>query len=260
LDEVQKQNYKDWVMAILALVSLILIIVKDSVDLSPLIDKVLSFSDNTIWMIFIVDYVYGFVKAGKENQRKTFIKKHIIELIAILPFDALLKSVRMMRLIPASRMARMLRFIRVLAYGSRISRMLQRFLATHNFYLVVTLTVLCVALGAVALSFFEEISFAESVWRSFLSANGESGDTPITTQGKVVASFLMLTGAGFTGVLTATIAAFFIDGTGKNAASVNPHIEVIMKQLERFDALSESEIDEIIRILTAMKKNDKSEV
>jgi voltage-gated potassium channel len=204
--------------------------------------------DTGIWVIFCVDYFYGIKKA---QDRKLFVKTHIIELIAILPFNTLLKSLRMMRLISASRMGAMLRLVRMIAYGSRLSRMLRSFFATHNFYLAVIFTVICVLLGAVSLSYFEKISIEESIWRSFLSTNGESGDSPITIEGRLVSSLLMITGAGFTGILTATVAAFFLEG--RKAVSMNPHINAIIKELERFDDLNKSDVEEIARVLIALK-------
>jgi len=149
---------KDYLMALLAVVSVGLVIAEDRLILTPEQTAVLSWTDNLIWLIFFVDYAVGI---WASEARWDYFKSHLIELVAILPFNSLLKGLRVLRL---------LRLVRLVAYGGRMAWMFRRFFATHNFYLSVIFTGVFILLGSVAVTHFEGMSFGDALWWAFVPA------------------------------------------------------------------------------------------
>jgi voltage-gated potassium channel len=256
--EVTKRSYKEWIMAILAVLSVSLIIVEDRLDLTQQYINAMRWIDDGIWLVFCMDYAVG-LKAAES--RKAFVREHIIELIAILPFNAILKGLRVFNLARTARMARLLktvRLVRLLVYLSRAALMLRRFFATNNFYLAVIFAAIFISFGAMGLSYFENMSIDDAIWSAFvITTNGDI--TPATIEGRFVAAFLMLTGVGFVGILTGTVATFLLTPDHReNSLQSNPHVEIIIGQLERFDELTGEDVEEIGRVLVAMKGEQKS--
>jgi voltage-gated potassium channel len=243
-------------MALLAVVSVGLVIAEDRLILTPEQTAVLSWTDSLIWLIFSVDYAVGI---WASEARWDYFKSHLIELVAILPFNSLLKGLRVLRLLRltrAARLIRLLRLVRLVAYGGRMAWMFRRFFATHNFYLSVIFTGMFILLGSVAVTHFEGMSFGDALWWAFVTATtvGYGDLSPATTEGRIVAAFLMITGIGFIGFLTGTVATFFLTPAPDVSRKINPHIELVIRQLQDFDSLSEEEVREIGRVLVALRK------
>jgi voltage-gated potassium channel len=259
--ELKSRNYKEWIMALLAIASVGLVVVEDRMSLTPAQTEFLSWADAGIWTIFVVDYTLGLYLS---TTRWHYVKGHIIELIAILPFNSLLKGLRVLRLLRlsrAARLTRLLRLVRLVAYGGRMALMLRQFFATHNFYLSVIFTTLFILFGSMAVSHFEGMSFGDAIWWAFVTATtvGYGDISPTTTEGRFVAAFLMLTGIGFIGLLTGTVATFFLAPAPENSQkALNPHIELIIKQLQDFESLSEEDVIEMGRVLVALQRTKMS--
>jgi voltage-gated potassium channel len=259
MNDLNVKNYKEWIMALLAIASVGLIVLEDRMTLDPFQARLLSGVDTGIWLIFVVDYTVGLYLS---RARWDYAKGHVVELIAILPFSSLLKGLRALRLVRLSRAARLVRLtrmVRLVAYGTRMAWMLRRFFATHNFYLSVIFTTLFILFGSMAVSHFEGMKFGDALWWAFVTATtvGYGDISPTTTEGRFVAAFLMVTGIGFIGLLTGTVATFFL--SPQSGKKLNPHIELVIKQLQSFDSLSEEDVLEIGRVLLALRKNKRDD-
>ena len=249
------QRNKEWFIVLLAVASVGLVIIEDRVPPDSVEMTVLTWLDTCIWLIFVADYAIGM---WKSDERWKYFKGHLIELIAILPFSALLKGLRAVRLFRFTRLARTMRLVRLAAYAIRLTRVLRRFFAAHNFYLAVIITALFILFGSVAISHFEEMSLGDALWWAFVTATtvGYGDISPTTTEGRFMAAFLMIIGVGFLGFLTGAVSSFFLSpDTDDTSKPLNPHIQLIMKQLRNFDSLSKSEVLEITQILTALKQD-----
>ena len=247
----------DFFLIFLAVASVGLIIAEERMDFTEAEEGIFGLVDTAVWLIFVADYFSRFFLAG---DKKHYVKTHIIELIAILPFDALfkgLRSLRLFRMLRSTRALRILRLIRLAAYFGRAHRYASRFLRQHNFQYVLFFTVLTVLIGAAAVRYFEQMGFYDALWWAFVTATtvGYGDISPSTAGGRIVAIMLMLVGIGFISTLTGTIASFFVAPAPEPEAKPgNEFLALALRRLENFENLSTEEVREICAVLQGLKE------
>ena len=151
------------------------------------------------WLAFSMDLIYGIWKA--ENRRE-FLKRHPLEIASVLlPF------------------LRPLRLMRVISFGSLA---LQRVAIGRQFAITVK-----VAISALFISYIAAIqinisersiegsnikTFSDGLWWAVTTVTtvGYGDRYPTTTEGRLLAVLLMITGISLVGVITASVAAWFV--------------------------------------------------
>jgi len=195
-----------------------------------------------IWAVFLVEYVMRFTLA---RSRSVFFRANLLDLVAILPWDVL----RGMRLLRLLRLLRMLRGLEVLW---RVSATVRGVLRTNRLQYVVVATALLIVLGGLLIRQVEPgiTSAEDGIWWSLVTAStvGYGDIAPKTSLGRLIAAGLMLTGIGTLGMITGSIATYFIGLRGAR----NPHVRHIQEQLDRWDDLNHGERHELGRVLVAL--------
>jgi voltage-gated potassium channel len=151
------------------------------------------------WFAFALDLIYGIWKA---ESKKEYLKRHPLELASVLlPF------------------LRPLRLMRVISFGSLA---LQKVAIGRQFAITVK-----VAVSAVFISYIAAIqitisertvegsnikTFSDGLWWAVTTVTtvGYGDRYPTTTEGRLVAVLLMITGISLVGVITASVAAWFV--------------------------------------------------
>lgn len=153
----------------------------------------------TVWGAFALDFA---IRMGLADQRSAYARKHW--------YDAALIALPILRPL---RLLRLIAFLRILnrsAAGSLVGR------ATT--YAVGT-AALSVCLGAIAVLDAEQdaeganiTTFGDALWwaSTTVTTVGYGDRFPVTTQGRFIAVGLMLLGIAMVGVVTASVAAWFI--------------------------------------------------
>ncbi len=165
--------------------------------------------DYTIWALFAVEYL---AKLALAPSRKQFVRTHILDLIIVaVPF---FRPARIGRLMNLGRLGR----IAVLT-ADIVAR--AKKLMTHKGLHFVLLAVMLIVFTSAGLVTIAERSanganihdFGQGLWRAIVTVTTVGyGDTyPVTPFGQGVAVALMLVGIGLLGVLTATVASYFVD-------------------------------------------------
>jgi voltage-gated potassium channel len=173
----------------------------------PAFDESISNSTNNVlslvqwvcWLAFAVDLIYGIWKA---ESKKEFLKRHPLEIASVLlPF------------------LRPLRLIRVISFGSLA---LQKVAIGRQFAITVK-----VAISALFISYIAAIqitisersiegsnikTFSDGLWWAVTTVTtvGYGDRYPTTTEGRMLAVLLMITGISLVGVITASVAAWFV--------------------------------------------------
>ena len=131
---------------------------------------------------------------------------------------------------------------------------INRFLETNNF--IYAFTIATVFGGAVFISIVEKMKFVDALWWSFVTTTtvGYGDISPTTSLGRIIAVVLMIVGIGFIGMLTGTIATFFIKNKEKNLTYREGIIEDIKNKLDDFDSLTREDLTDMFNVLERLKE------
>lgn len=200
--------------------------------------------DKLIWIIFVIDVSFRFLKSESKIE---FIKKNPFDIIAIIPLDSIFRL---------ARFARLFRIVRALAITKRYSGPFFEILKTNGLQKVVSFTAILVIVAAIPVMFVEPsvTNYYDALWWSVVTTTTVGyGDVIVETGlGRIIAIVLMVFGIGLLGMITGSIATYFI---GDNKGD-DPTINFLKSQLDRFDDLSNRELDSIIAILEKSKKHN----
>lgn len=213
-------------MALLAVISIILIVLDYAHEIN-IISPPYSIVDNSILIIFAVDY---FVRLFYARDKKKFFKENIFDLLSIIPVNNLFYIFRVARVGRAFRLLKLLRIFRLVGLTGR----LHKFLKTNGlvYYLYISLTVILIASSLYCIS--EKVSFGTALWWSITTATtvGYGDVSPTTGLGKAAAILLMFLGIGFIGMLTSSLTNFFDTSTDNDLEKELAELKQQNKDLE----------------------------
>ena len=176
------------------------------------LSRLLSVIDIIICSIFLFDFVLRFYKSESKLQ---FMKWGWIDLIASIPTLDIFRAGRTLRLI------RLIRILRAFRSTKHIIHHIYSNRAEGAFKTVAIIAIVMVLFSSIAILQFEDsptsnIKTAEdAIWWACatITTVGYGDHYPVTTEGRVVAVFLMVTGVGFVGVFSGFVASWFIKGS-----------------------------------------------
>ncbi len=215
-------------MLILALLFVPIAVAPHLVTVTPDVNAALETLTWFIWAAFVAEYLTLLYLAP---DRRRMIRSHWVDLVIIaLPFLRPLRAVRALRL------------LRAFAGVGRAAVAARRISARRGFrgFLLIVLGVLVVGAGLVYA--FERgqpdstiVSFPDALWWAVVTATtvGYGDAFPVTPEGRGVAAVLMLLGIALLSVVTANIAAYFIETDEEALADVKVRLDRIEALLER---------------------------
>jgi voltage-gated potassium channel len=224
-------------LVILSVVMIPLILLPLISDLPDDVDLAFFAADVVIWVVFAFDY---FVKLALAPQRWFFVKHNVLELIVVI--------------VPFLRPLRALRILRLAAFvgiGSQKSRH-----STHvrgvGYVVVITLA-LVIVLSAVVYEMEHDAAGAniktwpDSLWwaASTASTVGYGDRVPVTAGGRISALLLMISGIALLGVITASLATFFVSHSRGEKE----------EEEEQFEAVEDERHRQILDRLTAIESS-----
>lgn len=216
-------------LMVLSLLWLPVLVVPMVATLSPDLAETFDAIDYFVWAVFVVEYL---AKLYLVPTRLKFIRTHVVDLAVIA-----------MPMLRPLRAARLLRFLRVARAGLLVTNALNRGRAvlTHRGLHYVLLTALAVVfVGAAIVLVFERKasggnihSYGDALWWALVTMTtiGYGDHFPVSTGGRGVAVVLMLVGISLVGVVTATIASYFIEDKSERDKTA------LIERLDRLEAM-----------------------
>lgn len=151
------------------------------------------------WIAFATDLVYGLINA---KNKKQYLKKHPLEVAAVLlPF---LRPLRLMRVISFGGLA-----IQKVAIGRQFAITIKVLLAS---IFVAYISAVQITITERSVDGSNIKNFGDGLWWAITTVTtvGYGDRYPTTTEGRCLAVVLMIMGISLMGVITASVAAWFV--------------------------------------------------
>lgn len=194
----------DAVAGIMALIAIIIVMLSISDSLTEKEIRYIRIGDNIIYIVFVLDYLFRLIIS---KNKKTFFMNNIIDLIAILPYAVIFPF----------KYGNFIKLIRVITYLWRLVENIKEILFTSDFIYAFGITIVTTIIGSIAIYIVESKNnvgmrnYGDALWWSIVTVTtvGYGDITIVTTVGRIIASILMITGIGFLGMVTSTMATYF---------------------------------------------------
>lgn len=151
------------------------------------------------WIAFATDLVYGLINT---KNKKQYLKKHPLEVAAVLlPF---LRPLRLMRVISFGGLA-----IQKVAIGRQFAITIKVLLAS---IFVAYISAVQITITERSVDGSNIKNFGDGLWWAITTVTtvGYGDRYPTTTEGRCLAVVLMIMGISLMGVITASVAAWFV--------------------------------------------------
>lgn len=203
-------------------------------------------ADYVIWVLFGLDY---FVRLYLAPERRSFVRGHLMDLAVVaLPF---LRPLRVLRAMGGLRVLQASRLAAYAGTGLSHARAIVTRRGLHHVLVIVVAIMLVSSALEVAFEAHAKGStihnFGDALWWSVVTVTsvGYGDKYPVTGAGRAVAVVLMITGIALFGVVTASIASYFVEqdelGQDRRIEERMDEILAVLHRLEaRMDALEGS--------------------
>lgn len=201
-----------------------------------------------VWIAFAAEFLIGLRRAERKGR---FVRESWFDvLIIVLSPPIVPQALQSTRVLRAARLLRLVRAGAVLTIGLRSIR---RAFGKRKFHYVGAVAVGIVGLGALGVYLVEHgqnkaiASPSDALWWAIVTATtvGYGDVSPVTSEGRVLAVILMLTGIGVIGVFTATLASFFVEGQ-----TDAPDLDAKLSQIEQ-------KLDSMMAVIAERSGRDK---
>ncbi len=236
-DEMQHFGFLEVAVLVLSVYVLGALIAQTVFHVSPNVSLLLDRIDTFVCVVFLADFVVRFRRAPS---KLAFMRWGWIDLVSSIPAYDFLRWGRMLRLIRLFRILRAFRSARhLIAFLFR--NRARGFIGTAILAVVVLLIFSCIAVLVFEDSTDSNIKTPfDAIWWAISTITTVGGDRfPVTTEGKLVAIVLMVTGVGFFGVLTGLFARLFVEPELRKEESDIRHlateIRLLRESIERME-------------------------
>jgi voltage-gated potassium channel len=203
----QKLNSWDWLVLVVAVVSLLLVLLETFLHIPAGILSVLHTVDTLSCVIFLTDII---VRWQREKWAAAFWRWGWFDLLASIPFDSAFRTLQAIRIYRIIRLIRVLKKLQTLTGGTSLN---EKLLALPAIALVMVFFSTNLILEVERLDSTSNIKTAgDALWWALSTVTTVGyGDTyPVTTEGRIIAAVLMLIGIALFGSMSAIITSKLI--------------------------------------------------
>lgn len=208
--------------------------------------------ENSILFIFFLDYILGLYLT--ENKKK-YIKVHMLNLIAIIPINSIFRAFpvfRTLRVLLLYEVIQVFKILRIVAFGRKVKYDINNFLKTSGFLYIILVSIAAIFFSSAAIYYAEPSikSFEDALWWSIVTATtlGYGDITPYTLLGRIIAALLMFSGITFVGIYTGLITMYFINNKKINSLK-DGRIDI--------SHLDEKEVHEVLKYIDSIVSKRK---
>ncbi|PPA68725.1 potassium channel family protein [Jeotgalibacillus proteolyticus] len=184
------------------------------------------------------------------KNKKKYIKNNPFDFIAIIPLDSVFQFARFLKVLRLT----------VLFKKTPVFHILQ----TNGLNKVITMMVILIIFSAIPITVLEPgiQTFTDGIWWAVVTATtvGYGDISPITTTGRVIAVLLMIFGIGLIGMVTSSIATYFIktnDSKEIQPPNPNPTVDYVKGQLDNYQNLSDHDFERLLFLVSSLRNENK---
>jgi voltage-gated potassium channel len=194
-------------------------------SLTPRTHEALDLALTAVWVLLGADYL---VRLALARRRLRFVRRHLLDLLILV--------------VPMFRPLRALRVVTVLGVLNRQLR--DDFRGRVAVYVGATVGLVGFVAALAVLEAERNApdatitTFGEAVWWTIttVSTVGYGDRYPVTVEGRIVAATLMVAGIALLGVVTASIAAWFVENVRRAGEQVSEDVEEVSSDVEETQA------------------------
>ena len=208
--ETEKLTFLNMLIIVLSIYVLIAIMIDTFFKLPLQVSRVLILIDDMICLVFLYDFGKRFYLA--KNKMK-FMKWGWVDLVSSIPTLEFMRVGRTMQLIRLLRIVRAFRSTKHLALHV-FKRRTRGALTAASMIAILMVMFSSIAILQVEHAPNSNIKTAEdAIWWSYITFTtvGYGDKYPVTTEGRIIAAFLITIGVGLFGTFTAFLASWFVD-------------------------------------------------
>jgi voltage-gated potassium channel len=198
--------------------------------------------DHLVWIVLLTDVLVRFFMA---RDKIDFVKRNPFDFIAAIPLDSIFQFARLVRLFRLIRIALLLK--RTPIYS---------ILQTNGLIKTLAAVGILIFLSAIPITYLEADvdTFMDGVWWAVVTATtvGYGDIAPVTATGRVIALILMIFGIGLIGMVTSSIATYFLQK--KETRTENDTVEFLCSQLKEYETLTPHDYDRLLYMLQSLKE------
>ena len=236
-DEMRRFGFLEIAVLVLSVYVLGALLAQTVFHVSPEVSLLIDRIDTFVCVVFLADFAVRFRRAPS---KLAFMKWGWIDLVSSIPAYDFLRWGRMLRLI------RLFRILRAFRSARHLLAFLFHNRARGLIGTAVLAVVVLLIFSCIAVLVFEDSPDAniktpfDAFWWaiSTITTVGYGDKFPVTTEGRIVAIVLMVTGVGFFGVLTGLFARLFVESEFRKEESDIRHLATEIRLLrERIDSM-----------------------
>lgn len=219
--------------------------------------KLLSFYDNIICVIFLIDFTINLLSAPKKSDY-LIRERGWLDLLGSIPTFGITQFGALLRLARLSRFARIIRLLRGENKKALVKDVLEH-RSQYAGFITILLALIVLTVASVLVLQFEIQSpeakittGRDALWYSIvtLTTVGYGDYYPVTTGGRITAMFIMLAGVGIIGALASILASLLVGSSSTPeedeasrtalAPTVEQELEMIKNELAKMHQLLEN--------------------
>ncbi len=206
-----------------------------ALPLTPDTRHILDYADDGLCVVFFGDFLQSLWRA--ENRWRYLISWGWIDLLSCIPTVDYFRAGRLARIFRIFRVLRAIRSAKIIA-----AFVLQR-RAQGAMLAATVIGILLVVLASIGILHFEDVpganitSAEDALWWTMetITTVGYGDRYPVTTEGRVLASGLMLAGVGLIGIYTGYVAAWFLRPSDTEAKSHDADVAELASRIAALD-------------------------
>jgi voltage-gated potassium channel len=231
MEKGQHPSYLIFIL-VLSIMALIVLAIETLFKFDESTKQILEYADGVVCAVFFLDFLIMLFQA--KNKVKYLVTWGWLDLLSSIP---------MLDVLRWGRTARIMRIFRVLR-GIKAARIVTQILLEKRGQSVslalILVSIILITVSSISVLHFESTADGtiktpeDAVWWSIVTITtvGYGDKYPVTTEGRIIATILMIAGVGLFGTFSGLVAAWFIGPSGSRRESKIDNLEKELKEIK----------------------------